>query len=385
MGVEPQPGQPPPKWSVGNGLTLRTATVTQDLYRARNTLTHRIQGPTSTATVQLDHAAMRDGDRAGLALLRDSSAWIGLKRDGGVTRVVMVSGPTMDTNWNTTHTGTELASAPVPGGRIWLRASADIRPGAPRPGTFSYSTDGTTFTRLGPAFSMGNDWRFFMGYRFALFNHATQALGGSVRRYTVRAVHALSRATDRIAQPPTPTRRAVNPLKRPGLRRASVLGPLAATVLVTPGTATGSPDAVRASAPGAQAALVRAALRSRHGRRQARRRPMHHRPGPRVRLGHSRERDEVGHDRAVPRLRSAPAPRTTTRSARSAAALPSRTPLHASESNPFARAGKVSFPAGAWTRDISRGETIRPAATRPSPSPPAGSVPLPGHEPRRGR
>jgi hypothetical protein len=28
---------------------------------------------------------------------------------------------------------------------------------------------------------MGNDWRFFMGYRFALFNHATQALGGSIR------------------------------------------------------------------------------------------------------------------------------------------------------------------------------------------------------------
>ncbi|WP_031030727.1 glycoside hydrolase 43 family protein [Streptomyces sp. NRRL WC-3725] len=169
------------KWSVGNGLTLRTATVTNDLYWARNTLTHRIQGPTSTATVQLDHSAMRDGDRAGLALLRDSSAWIGVKRDGGVPRVVMVTGLTMDTDWNTTGTGYEVASAPVSGGRVWLRATADIRPGAPRPGTFSYSTDGTTFTRLGPAFSMGNDWRFFMGYRFALFNHATQALGGAVR------------------------------------------------------------------------------------------------------------------------------------------------------------------------------------------------------------
>ncbi|WDM16124.1 glycoside hydrolase 43 family protein [Streptomyces lavenduligriseus] len=169
------------KWSAGNGLTLRTATVTNDLYWARNTLTHRIQGPTSTATVQLDHSAMRDGDRAGLALLRDSSAWIGLKRDGGVTRIARVGGLTMDTNWNTTGTGTELASAPVSGSRIWLRASADIRPGAPRPGTFSYSADGTNFTPLGPDFTMGNDWRFFMGYRFALFNHATQALGGAVR------------------------------------------------------------------------------------------------------------------------------------------------------------------------------------------------------------
>lgn len=42
--------------------------------------------------------------------------------------------------------------------------------------------------------------------------------------------------------------------KRLGCRRASVLGLLAATVLVTPGTATGAPDAVQASTLGAQAA-----------------------------------------------------------------------------------------------------------------------------------
>ncbi len=169
------------KWSAGNGLTLRTATVTNDLYWARNTLTHRVQGPTSTATVQIDHTAMRDGNRAGLALLRDSSAWIGVRREGGTTRVAMVSGLTMDGSWTTTGTGTELASAALSSGRIWLRATADIRPGAARPGTFSYSTDGTNFTRLGPALTMGNDWRFFMGYRFALFDHATQTLGGAVR------------------------------------------------------------------------------------------------------------------------------------------------------------------------------------------------------------
>ena len=55
------------RWSVNNGLRLQTATVTNDLYAARNTLTHRIQGPTSTATIELDYSAMRDGDRAGLA------------------------------------------------------------------------------------------------------------------------------------------------------------------------------------------------------------------------------------------------------------------------------------------------------------------------------
>ncbi|MEU1514985.1 non-reducing end alpha-L-arabinofuranosidase family hydrolase [Streptomyces sp. NPDC005811] len=46
----------------------------------------------------------------------------------------------------------------------------------------------------------------------------------------------------------------MNPLKRLGRRRASVLGLLAATVLVTPTVATGAPDAVRASTLGAQAA-----------------------------------------------------------------------------------------------------------------------------------
>jgi beta-xylosidase len=168
------------RYTVDNGLTLQTATVTNDLYAARNTLTHRIQGPTSTGTVELDFGAMRDGDRAGLAMLRQSSAWIGLKRDNGVTRVVMTNGLSMDGSWNTTGTGTEAAGAAISGTRVWLRVSADIRPGAGRQARFSYSTDGTTFTALGPAFTLNNTWQFFMGYRFGIFNYATQALGGAV-------------------------------------------------------------------------------------------------------------------------------------------------------------------------------------------------------------
>lgn len=168
------------RWSVNNGLRLQTATVTNDLYSARNTLTHRIQGPTSTATIELDYSTMRDGDRTGLAMLRQSSAWIGVRRDNGSTRVVMTNGLTMDSNWNTTGRGTEVASAAVSGGRIWLRANADIRPGTGRQARFSYSTDGVNFVSLGPAFTLNNEWQFFMGYRFGIFNYATQALGGSV-------------------------------------------------------------------------------------------------------------------------------------------------------------------------------------------------------------
>ncbi|WP_246001380.1 family 43 glycosylhydrolase [Allorhizocola rhizosphaerae] len=168
------------KWSVNNGLRLSTATVTNDLYNARNTLTHRIQGPTSTATIVLNYSEMRDGDRAGLAMLRQSSAWIGVKRDNGTTRVVMTNGLTMDGNWNTTGTGSEAASAGISGGRIWLRVNADIRPGADRQARFSYSADGVNFTPLGPGFTLNNAWQFFMGYRYGIFNYATQALGGTV-------------------------------------------------------------------------------------------------------------------------------------------------------------------------------------------------------------
>jgi beta-xylosidase len=158
-----------------------TSKVTNDLYNARNTLTRRIQGPSSTATVKLDYSAMADGDRSGLAMLRDSSAWIGIRKDNGVTRVSMTNGLSMSTSgWTTTGTGTEAAGATVTGGTIWLRAAADIRPGSGRTATFSYSTDGTTFRSLGPAFTLNNNWQFFMGYRFGIFNYATRALGGSV-------------------------------------------------------------------------------------------------------------------------------------------------------------------------------------------------------------
>jgi beta-xylosidase len=169
------------KWTSGSGLVLQTATVTDDLYSARNTLTHRIRGPTSTATIALDYGNMKDGDRSGLVLLRDSSAWIGVKKDSGAYRVSMVNGLTMSNGWNTSGKGSEVAGATISGGKIWLRLSADIHPGAGKTAKFSYSVDGTSFTSLGTPYVMGNSWEFFPGYRYGIFNYATNSLGGSVK------------------------------------------------------------------------------------------------------------------------------------------------------------------------------------------------------------
>ena len=53
-------------------------------------------------------------------------------------------------------------------------------PAAPQRASTTART-ATDFTQLGNAFTMKKDWQFFTGYRYAVFNYATQSLGGSVK------------------------------------------------------------------------------------------------------------------------------------------------------------------------------------------------------------
>lgn len=176
-------------WSLNNGLQLRTATVTNDLFSARNTLTRRIPGPKSAGTFRIDVSGLKDGDRAGAVLFRDIAAYIGVHKTGNTASLVMVDKVNLGTNWVTSSTGTVAATGPTLAANVkevWLKIKADITPafsnanGAVRTTTFEYSTDGKTFTQLGKPFQMTNTWQFFTGYRFGVFNFATKALGGSV-------------------------------------------------------------------------------------------------------------------------------------------------------------------------------------------------------------
>ena len=169
------------KYSVKNGVTLSAATVTDDLYKARNTLTHRVHGEQPVATIVLDYSNMADGDRCGLAAFRDWTAYIGVVRSGDTYSVVMQEGLTQNsTDWSTVSTGTTVETAEVAKGRIWLRSTMDSRGDGSKLVTFQYSTDGTSFVDLGDAYTMNTDWAIFMGYRWGIFNHATTELGGSV-------------------------------------------------------------------------------------------------------------------------------------------------------------------------------------------------------------
>ncbi|KAK2748221.1 hypothetical protein FQN55_004497 [Onygenales sp. PD_40] len=171
----------PAKYSVNDGLTLSTATITDDLYAARNTLTHRIHGEFPIGTIAANFSNMSDGDRFGLAAFRDRSASIGINRDGDAYTISLVHNMTQDeSSWNTTSKGEVVARADITTEQVWLRASLDARAGGTKEASFSYSTDGVEFITLGEPYIMWTNWAYFMGYRFGIFNYATKELGGSV-------------------------------------------------------------------------------------------------------------------------------------------------------------------------------------------------------------
>lgn len=191
------------KWSIQGGrLILETGTVTDSLYRAVNTLTHRVIGPKSTATFFLNCAKLRDGDRAGAALFRDQSAYIGIHRDADTAKLVYVDDLTLapvgeavgwlngrpeSKDWAITANGSVKAEAPLQDERVSLRITVDVAAACvdgyeekTRKATFQFSYDGMTWAQLGPSFTLTNAPTGFVGYRFAVFNFATKVLGGSL-------------------------------------------------------------------------------------------------------------------------------------------------------------------------------------------------------------
>ncbi|KAI1207321.1 glycoside hydrolase family 43 protein [Annulohypoxylon truncatum] len=155
----------PSFYQIGNGsVTLSTATITNDFYAARNTLTHRVHDE--------------------FAAFRDRSAYIGIHRDGNKYTISVVHSPTQEElTWNMTSNGTIVTTQTkiLPDKTIWLRASLDARASGTYAANFSYSTNGQNFTQLGKTYTMYIGWSYFMGYRFGIFNYATKSLGGSVR------------------------------------------------------------------------------------------------------------------------------------------------------------------------------------------------------------
>lgn len=135
-----------------------------DFWRARNSLTQRAIGPESTVRTELDGAAMKSGDVAGLALLNSPYAWIGLQREGTGYAIAQYS-----------HLTGQTAREPLAASRVWLKVDCNFDTEIAR---FRYSTNGTAFQPLGPEFVMVFQLRTFQGIRYALFHYNTGGAPG---------------------------------------------------------------------------------------------------------------------------------------------------------------------------------------------------------------
>ena len=163
-------------------LRLKTARKVENLFTAPNTLSQRMMGPQSTATVKLDISHMKDGDRAGFAAFNGHAGVLTIERQGKQYELTLTH---QTVNLRDSDKAVisvdvdEKARIRLKQQTVWLRIDADFTNHQDR-ATLYYSTDGKDFMQLGN-FKMRFDYRrLFMGTRFAIFNYATRTLGGFV-------------------------------------------------------------------------------------------------------------------------------------------------------------------------------------------------------------
>lgn len=150
-------------------LRLSTGRVDATFPEARNTLTQRTFGPRSVAETCVDVSALKDGDVAGLGVLQRRYGYVAVKQESGRRRLVMVT--------TENDQPVEVESVPLDTEVVHLRADCAFQP-APELARFSYSLDGEEWRPIGRPSPMAYTMPHFMGYRFALFCHATREAGG---------------------------------------------------------------------------------------------------------------------------------------------------------------------------------------------------------------
>ncbi len=159
-------------WSVSERkgfLRLKTGRVDTSFVMARNTLTQRTIGPESAGSTALDVSNMKEGDFAGLGLLQKNYGLVGVKIGKGSKSIVMVSA--------NTGKPVEIEQIPLTQNTVYFKAECNFKNRADI-AHFFYSLDGKVWTKIGEPLKMPYTIPHFMGYRFGLFNYATQNVGG---------------------------------------------------------------------------------------------------------------------------------------------------------------------------------------------------------------
>lgn len=166
-------------WSVKERkghLRLKTGHVANNFLSAKNTLTQRTFGPVSTGEVAIEVSEMKDGDIAGLGLLQRKYGLVGVKKEG--EKYFIFAGNAQKADKNEVYYE-ELETIPLRGTKAYFKVEANYTDRKDE-GYFYYSLDGKKWNPIGNTLKMEYSMPHFMGYRFALFNYATQQIGGSV-------------------------------------------------------------------------------------------------------------------------------------------------------------------------------------------------------------
>lgn len=158
------------KWALTDGkLRITTGRTDSRIVNAKNTLTQRTFGPKCVGRTLVDGAGMKEGDLAGIAALQDDKGFVALTKSGNGYKVVMYQG--------TQDGETMKESVDIDGSQVYLRTDFDI-PIDKGTASFYYSTDGSSWKKIGTNVNLSFNLHFFTGYRFALFNFATKTAGG---------------------------------------------------------------------------------------------------------------------------------------------------------------------------------------------------------------
>ena len=158
-------------WSLKGGKLRIQSTPAEQLMWARNTLTQRVIGPKSVATVELYVKGMKDGDVCGLGNINVPCSWIGIVKDGKDVMLRCFEQMTNDT-----------VNVPVGfvNGKIWLRCIGDYDNNQMQ---YAYSTDGKTFQTLGRMMPLTYQLISFQGSRHALFAFNVKGKNGGYAEF----------------------------------------------------------------------------------------------------------------------------------------------------------------------------------------------------------
>lgn len=159
-------------WSVSERkgyLRLKTARIDSSFVQAKNTLTQRTFGPECSGSTLLELSNMKEGDMAGLSLLQKDFGLIAVKVEKGTKKIVMIDAEKGNPK--------QIESVTLHQNQIYFKAECNFKDKVDT-GRFYYSLNGKDWISIGKPIKMPYTLPHFMGYRFGLFNYATQNTGG---------------------------------------------------------------------------------------------------------------------------------------------------------------------------------------------------------------